>query len=165
MIRIALLLAVVASLASGASADTVAPADTWRPMYSFLGTWKGTRTGTDGPVKVTRVYASATTNHHLEITESGASRASAVWGIVVFDPQRQGLVLRHFAANGSAADLAYDAQASTADKLVFASAATDSAPARITYERAGWNAFVERIELAGAGGAMTVVAETRFVRG
>jgi hypothetical protein len=162
--RAALILAIALAFASGASAATVDPTEVWRPIHTFIGTWKGVRPGTEGAVKVTRTYASAPTNHHIEITEKGGDRARAVWGVVSFDPQRQGLVLRHFAPDGSASDVALDPSASTGDQLVFASAGAEGARTRITYERAGWRNFVERIELATGSGPFTLVSETRFVR-
>ncbi len=163
--RAALVLALAISSSSFAKAADVAPAEAWRPIYPLLGTWQGTRTGADGPVRVTRVYASAPTNHHLEITERGSGRAAAaVWGMVSYDPQRQGLVLRHFGPDGSAADAMFDPAASTADQLVFGSADSEPTRTRITYARTGWNNFVERIELSAGGAPFTVVAETRFER-
>jgi hypothetical protein len=84
--------------------------------------------------------------------------------MVSFDPGRQGLVLRHFAADGSTSDVTFDAAASTADQLVFASPESEPTRTRITYQRSGWNNFVERIELAAGGAPFTVVAETRFER-
>jgi hypothetical protein len=161
--RAVLVLALAVSVASMASAATVDPTAVWRPMYPFLGTWKGTRAGANGPVTVTRGYASSATNHHLEITETGGGRTQAAWGIVSFDPERQALVLRHLDADGSSSDLAFD-PASTADRLVFASPESSATRTRVTYERAGWNNFVERVEVAAGGGPFTVVAETRFVR-
>jgi len=163
--RAALVLALMTSMASFASAADVVPAEAWRPIYPLLGTWQGTRAGAEGTVKVTRVYASSPTNHHLEITEKAGGRAApAVWGMVSFDPERQGLVLRHFAADGSASDVTFDSAASTADQLVFASPESEPTRTRITYQRSGWNNFVERVELSTSGAPFTLVAETRFER-
>jgi hypothetical protein len=162
--RAALVLVLAALIPSFASAATVDPTEAWRPMYSFIGTWKGTRPAAEGTVKVTRVYASAATNHHLEITEKDGGGAKAVWGLVSFDPEHSVLVLRHFSPDGSATDAALDPAASTADQLVFASPQSDATRTRITYERSGWNNFVERVELAAGGGAFTVVSETKFER-
>jgi len=166
--RAARLLAVAVSLgalSAVAHAQGIDPADAWKPMYSFIGTWKGTRSGADGSTKVTRVYASATTNHHLEITESGGGRSkAAVLGMVSFDPQRQALVLRQFAADGTAADLVLDSALSTAGQVVFASADAEAARVRITYARAGAKTFVERIERSAGGEPFAVVSETHFVR-
>jgi hypothetical protein len=164
--RAAWVLALAVSITSLASAATIDPADAWRPMYSFIGTWKATRTGSDGPVKVTRIYASAPTNHHLEITEAigGARSRAVVRGMVSFDPQRQGLVLRHFGADGSALDMAFDPAASTTEQAVFVSLESEAARTRITYERKGAKTFVERIERSAGGEPFAVVSETRFMR-
>jgi hypothetical protein len=162
--RAALILAFALALASGAGAATADPTEAWKPIHAFIGTWKGVRPAAQGAVKVTRTYASAPTNHHIEITEKGGDRSRAVWGVVSFDPQRQALVLRHFAADGAASDVAHDPAATTGDQLVFASADSEGARTRITYERAGWRNFVERIELASGSGPYTLVSETRFVR-
>ncbi len=162
--RFAWMLALAVLIGPEASAAAVDPTEAWRPMHVFIGTWKGTRSGAEGPTKVTRVYAPAATNHHLEITEKGGGSPAAVWGVVSFDAQRQALVLRHFAADGSASDTAFDSAASSDERIVFASPESDAGRTRITYERTGWNAFVERIELAQSGGPYTVVLETRFER-
>jgi len=163
--RTGLMLALALSITSLAGAATVDPADAWRPMYTFVGTWKGTRAGANGPVKVTRVYSTSTTNHHLDITESGDGRSrGAVLGEVRFDSERQVLVLHQVAADGSAADAALDPPASGTGPLVFATPESDGARTRITYERTGARAFVERIERSAGGESFTVVSETRFVR-
>jgi hypothetical protein len=134
-------------------------------MHPFIGTWKGTRAGADRPVKVTRVYASAPTNHHLEITETGGGlKRPAVWGMVSLGPQRPALVLRQFAADGSAWDLTLDPAASSTDQLVFSSSSSEATRTRITYERTGPKSFVERIEHSAGGEPFAVVSETRFVR-
>ena len=162
--RAVLVLALAASLVTFASAATVDPTEVWKPMHSFIGTWRATRPANGGNVKVTRVYASASTNHHLEITEKSGGNAQAVWGVVSFDPARQALILRHFAPDGSASDVALDTAASTEDQLIFASPETETTRTRITYSRSGWNAFVEKVELAGASGTFAVVSETQFER-
>jgi hypothetical protein len=101
----------------------------------------------------------------LEITESGGGRSkAAVLGMVSFDPQRQALVLRQFAADGTAADLVLDSALSTAGQVVFASADAEPARVRITYARAGAKTFVERIERSAGGEPFAVVSETHFVR-
>jgi hypothetical protein len=151
----ALVLAFAISTGSPASPPAVDQTEAWRPMHAFIGTWKSG--------KVTRTYASAATNHHLEITESAGGHERAVWGIVSYDPALQGLVLRHFSPDGGAADLALDPAASTADRLVFVGDA-GAAHTRLTYERAGWNTFVERVEQAAGNDTFALVAETRFER-
>lgn len=163
--RAAMVLALAVSITSLAGAATIDPVDAWRPIHPFIGTWKGTRAGTDGPAKVTRAYTTAPTNHHLEITETNGGRSRpAVRGMVSFDPQRQVLVLREFAADGSTSDLALDPTASTTGRLVFASLESEAARTRITYERMGAKTFVERIEHSVGGEPFAVVSETRFVR-
>lgn len=164
MKRAALLLVLVALIPAWAGAATVDPTEVWRPMHSFIGSWKGTRPAADGTVKLTRVYESAETNHHLQITEKAGGGPAAVWGTVNFDEGLGVLVVRHQAPDGSTTNAAYDAAASTPDKLVFESPAADPTRTRITYERSGWNNFVERVELATGGGAYTLVSETRFER-
>jgi len=162
--RVASVLVLAIAITASAPAAAIDAADAWRPMHAFIGTWKGTRTGTDGPVRVTRVYASASTNHHVEITEKGGGSRPAVWGMVSFDPQHQALVLRQFAADGSALDLVLDPSTSTTGPLVFSSSASEAPRTRITYERAGTRNLVERIEHSTGGESFTVVSETRFVR-
>ena len=163
--RAALVLALAVSVGSSASAASVDPAEAWRPIRPLIGTWKGTRAGADGPIKLTRVYATAATNHHLEITETGGGRSRpAVWGIVSFDPARQVLVLRRFAADGSVSDLALDPLTATTGQLVFESVDPEAARTRITYKRDGTKILIERIERSAGSESFAPVSETRLVR-
>ena len=154
----ALVLAFAASTGSPAVAVAPAPTEAWRPLYAYIGTWKST-----GAERRTRVYASAATNHHLEITESGSGHDRAVWGIVSYDGVRGVLVLRRFVADGEALDLALDPSASTAEHLVFEGTGPDSRT-RVTYDRPGWNTFVERVERSTGGTPFALLLETRFER-
>src|SRR5262245_62075100 len=162
--RAVLVLALAVAITTPAVAGTVDPADAWRPMGWYMGTWKGTRAGGDGPDKVTRVYSAASTNHHLEITEKAAGSRSAVRGMVSLDAGRGVLVLRQFAADGSASEAALASGSDGSDGLVFATTDSASPRTRITYTRSGANAFVERIERAAGGESFALVSETRFVR-
>jgi hypothetical protein len=163
VMRAALLLVLAVSISSAAGGATVDLVEGWRPMYPFIGTWQGTRSGPDGQVKVTRVYASASTNHHLEITEKVGGRSRAIVGMVSLDPER-GLVLRVFATDGSASDVVLDPVVSNATQVVFASLESEGPRTRITYERVGAKNLVERIERSTGGEPFTVVSETRLVR-
>lgn len=167
--RAAWMLALALSLPSAATAATIEPsatatatidaAEAWRPMRPFMGSWKGTRTGSDKSVKVSRDYFPATTNHHLEIKERGA-----VWGVVSFDPQKQVLVMRQFDADGTTSDVVLNPAAASSGPIVFASPESEAKRTRITYEIVSPKAFVERIERAAGNEAFAVVAETRFER-
>lgn len=164
-LALALVLALAVSTASWAGAAPADPAQVWAPMHRFIGTWKGTRAGAEGPAKVTRVLSSSATNHHLEIMEKGGGLPrAAVRGMVSLDAERQVLVLRQFATDGSATEAALDPAASTGDKLVFASPESEAARLRITFERTGARSYLERIERSEGGGTFEVVSETRFVR-
>jgi len=162
---VVLVLGMAVSITSGASASPVDPAEAWRPLYTYVGTWKGTRVGADPPLKLTRVYASASANRHLQITETGSDRSrTEVRGVVSLDSQRGVLVLHLFAVDGSASDLALDSATSTDEHIVFASQDSESTRTRVTYERTGSKSFVERIEHAAGGEPFAVVSETRFER-
>ena len=144
--------AVNASIPSNVTASATVDPVVWRPLVPFVGTWKGTRAGAEGPIQLTRVYATGSANRHLEITETGRKRDRAeVRGMVSFDPQRQALVMRQFAQDGTAADLVLDAAASTNGHVVFASANAEGPRTRITYERTGPRKFVERVEQSANG--------------
>src|SRR4029434_2264274 len=139
-------LALAVSIASWANASPVDPADAWRPLYTYVGTWKGTRVGADGPLKLTRVYASVSAHSYLQIAESASDRSrTEVRGVVSLDPQRGVLVLHLFAVDGSASDLALDPAASTDGRVVLASQDSEPTRTRVTYERTGSKSFVERI--------------------
>jgi len=160
-----LALAMAVSITSWASASPVDPADAWRPLYTYVGTWKGTRVGADGPLKLTRVYASTSANRYLQITETGSDRSrTEVRGVVSLDTQRGVLVLHLYAVDGSASDLALDPAASTNGNVVFASQDSEPTRTRVTYEHTGSKSFVERIEHAAGGEPFTLVSETRFER-
>ena len=154
----ALVLAVAVSTAPPSGTAAPDQTEAWRPMHAYIGTWKSV-----GAERRTRVYASAATNHHLEITESGASHDRAVWGIVSYDAARGVLVLRRFVADGDALDLALDPSSSTAEHLVFEGPGADSRT-RVTYDRPGWNTFVERVERSSGGAPYALLLETRFER-
>jgi hypothetical protein len=162
--RVAWVMALAVAISSLADGATMDAADAWRPMSPFIGTWKGTRAGANGPVKVTRVYASAPTNQYLEITEKVDGRPKAVWGVVSFDREHQVLVLRQFAADGSAFDVVFDPSSASTEPLVFASNGSEASRTRIVYERGGTKGFVERIERSAGGEPIAVVSETRFER-
>lgn len=67
-------------------------------------------------------------------------------------------------SDGSTVDVALDPAASPQGPVVFASAESEARRTRITYERTGAKAFVERIERASAGEPFAVVSETHFER-
>lgn len=163
--RAALMLALAVVVAPVAGAASFDPVEVWGPTHWLIGTWKSLPNGHPGSARVTRIYASSPTNHHLEITEKGGGRARpAVSGMVSFDADRRVLVLRRFAEDGSASDAAFDPIASPTGPLVFASAASGAPVTRVTYERTGPKSFVERIERATDGVTFALVSETRFER-
>jgi hypothetical protein len=161
----ALVLALGISIGSMAHAANISTADAWRPMHPFIGTWRGSRAGADGSLKVTRTYASSPTNHHLEIREklSGQS-GSGLWGVVSFDQERRVLVVRRFIADGSTFDVNLDPSAPAAGALAFESPESEPARTRITYVTDGTKSFVERVERSSGGEPFSLVSETRFVR-
>lgn len=157
--------ALALAVGPGARAESIDPAEAWRPMNAFIGNWKGTRAATEGTVKVKRVCAGASTNRHLEITDAvGGHAKGVVRGIVSFDPEKQRLVLHDFGTDGSAADPVLDEVESVDGKLVFASPESDPTRIRITFERTGTNSFTERVERSSGAAPFAVVTETRFVR-
>jgi len=146
------------------SERTIDAPEAWRPLNAYVGTWKGTRTGDAGPIKLTRIYAAASANRRLEITEAGPDSPRAeVRGIVSFDRKRHALVMRQFELDGSASDLVLDPAQSTNGRVVFESLGSETPLTRVTYERTGPKRFIERIEHAN-GDAFALVSETRFVR-
>jgi hypothetical protein len=136
--------------------------EVWVPIRPYIGKWSGTRTVSNGTVKVTRTYSQSGNNQHLQVLEKNGSD-SGVWGVISYDTEQQQLVLRLFGQEGRAVALKLDPDASTGDDLVFDG--VEGAPRmRIVYDRTGWNDFVERIEHSDVGGNYSVVTETRFKR-
>jgi hypothetical protein len=84
--------------------------------------------------------------------------------VVSFDPQRQVLVLRQFAADGTTFDAMLDPSTPTTGTLVFESSDSEASRTRITPESSGAKSFVERIWRSADGETFTVVSEARFVR-
>jgi hypothetical protein len=159
------LLAVLALVfAVPAHGDTAPPAEPWRPVRVFIGSWTGSRGVAEFTVKVDRKYASASDRRQLVVTEK-ANGHPETWGAIAFDAERQTLVIR-LAENG-ATDLVLepgDPGELEATRLVFATPAGSAHPARITYEQVNWNEFVERLEESKADGQFAVVSETHFKR-
>lgn len=158
---ITLAVLVVATTAFGAPPSHVA----WRPVHAFIGSWTGSRSAPDGPLKVVRTYASGTDNRHVRVREKIAGRPDGGrHDEIRFDAERGVLVLRHIVEDGKFVDLALAPVESNATRLVFAGVTDNPGRVRVTVESAGWNAFVERVEHAAPGAEFVVIAETRFRR-
>ena len=154
-------------LAAAVTAAVAVPAATatrdWTPFYPLLGSWSGTREGSDGRVNVSRDYESVAGNQHLHITEKASKRQP--WGLVSFDDASGAFVLRRFASDGGETVLVLEPVTGDGATLVFASPpGVASGAERITLERRGWDEFVERVEVAAQGTDFSLVAETRFRR-
>ena len=145
------------SVSSLAATGVTVPAEVWTPLRVFVGTWAAKRLDANGTVKVVRDYKPVLNNQHLQVTEDARGSAQP-WGLISYDAGKQGFVLRHFATDGSAQDLAYDSAASTDKELVFASA-PEAGNVRVSYRLVSWNEFVEKIERGDAA-----ATETTFKR-
>jgi len=147
------------------TASGSATADGWAPFRAFMGTWSGTRTTSSGKVPVTRSYEAIAANQHLLVTDRVASER-APWGMVSFDSDRQGFVLRRFDSNGNVVDFVLSSVSDGGDRLVFDAVSNNGAAGveRITHERHGWDEYVERVEAGTNATALTVVSETQFHR-
>jgi hypothetical protein len=155
-------------LAVPAHGEPAPSAEVWKPVRAFIGSWTGARSGPDGSGKVTRQVESATDNRQLVVLERPQGRAEAYsWGAIAYDAAQGALVIRPHgdAAGIGASELVLEAVDPEATRLVFASPAGSPRPTRLTYERVGWNEFVERLEESPSGGPFALVWETRFKRG
>jgi hypothetical protein len=153
-------LALVTSSIAGVS-SAVSP-EAWSPMRVFVGAWAGSRSGSEGPHKVVRGYEPVEGNQQLQITERNGKQ-SGVWGVIRFDPERQAFVLGRSLPNGEESVLVLE-PVSSETRLVFVSPEGSADRTRVSYERAGWNEFVERIEQATPGQDFVLVSEARFKR-
>jgi|SRR5262245_6885647 len=139
-------------------------AEEWKPFDAFIGTWSGTRLTAAGQVTVTRDYEAVGGNELLLVSDRVASDRST-WGLVTAHPDRGGFVLMRFEANGSLAELVLRQASKDATTLVFDGApGTRPSVERITLERLGGGAFIERVEVSVNGAPFMVVSQTRFHR-
>ena len=144
-----------------AQGEPAPPAEAWSPVRVFIGSWTGT--GADKE-KVTRQVASSTDNRRLVVLERAGDEVAS-WGEIAYDASRHNLVLQPREGGPELVLQTFEAPAPTPSRLVFASSEEGKQAARVTYEFAGWNEFVERLEERGADGRFTVTRETRFKRG
>jgi hypothetical protein len=166
-----------AELSTGANLSPAAATSTeaWAPVRALIGKWSGVKSApavpagaaslaSAKPTKVSRKFETGIASKHLELSEKNGDAPWGVAGVISFDADRGGLVLRHFGTDGKTTDLAYDAAESGETKLVFAGIADNPGRTRVTYERASWNELTERIEYAPQGGSYVVVSETKLKR-
>ena len=155
--------------AAPALAESGPPAEVWRPVRAFIGSWTGARSGADFAGKVTRQVESSRDNRQLVVLErpqKGRGEAFS-WGAIAFDPARQTLVIRPHGdgAGIGVSELVLETGDPDGARLVFASPAGSPRPTRLTYERVDWDEFVERLEESPTDGSFALVSETRFKRG
>jgi len=148
---------------SEVEAEPVAELDAWKPLHAFVGSWAGTKAGSEGNAHVTRGFASTPDNHGLEITEKSGGRTS-IWGRVRYDQARQALLLEQPSAGGGNTEYVFDEASSNDTRVVFASVTHNPGVTRVVLERSNWNEFVERVEHAPMGQSFAVVSETKFKR-
>jgi hypothetical protein len=164
-----------ASLISPTSSGTVSAANSteaWAPLRAFIGSWSGVQSAAPGAAdapnskaaKLTRKFETGLNSKHLEVADRSNGSDWALAGVISFDAGHGALVLRKFAADGKVNDLALDAAASNTTHLVFAGAGEQPGRTRVTYDRSGWNDFVERVEYAPEGKEFSLVSETKFKR-
>ena len=147
--------------AGPALSEPVSPAEAWRPVRVFIGSWTG-NTGT-AKEKVTRQFASSNDNRRLVVLERNGEDVAS-WGEIAYDADLHNLVLL---PREGAPELVLQRfeTPNLPERLVFESAPDGSRAARLTYEFKDWNEFVERLEERGSDGRYTVTRETRFKRG
>ena len=144
--------------------------EAWAPLRAFIGSWSGVQSAAPGAedtktAKLTRKFETGLNSKHLEVSDRGNGSNWALAGVISFDADRGALVFRKFAADGKVSDLAYQPDASNETRVVFAGVSDNPGQTRVTYERSGWNAFVERVEHAPKGGQeFSLVSETKFKR-
>lgn len=154
-------LMVLALLAASTAVADPGP-EAWSPLRPFIGSWSGSRTAGGGAQKIVRQFESGVLEAHIKILDRVRGK-DEVRGVIRFDGGRQALVLRAAGADGQILELPFDPAASSDSRLVFGSL-TSSPEALVSYERLGWNEFVERFERASGGGTPELVSEVRFRR-
>jgi len=161
--RSTILLSAVLTLAAISPTHAATSAEAWSPFRPFLGTWSGTRVDADRGPRIVREYGSTANNQNIEVRERVEGK-SVVWGVLSFDTERAGIVLRPLSIDGIASALVLEPKESTESRLVFTNLESDPIRTRISYDRTGWDEFTERIERATSGQELTLVSETRFKR-
>ena len=154
---------VILALLAASTAFADPGPEAWSPLRPFIGSWSGLRTGGAGSQKIVRQVESGVLEAHIKILDRVRGR-DEVRGVIRFDGARQGLVLRAAGAGGEILELPFDAAASNDSRLVFGSLTSGPGSTLVSYERQGWNQFVERVEHASNEGRPELVSEVRFRR-
>lgn len=160
---IPLMLAVTALVAAPHPAP-VSPG-IWVPLNAYVGYWRATLQTSDGKVAVTRQYVPSQDNQQLEVTEQ-VGRKHQPWAVVAYDDSHGGLVLQKSDGDGDPVIMYLQEVSGDGTRLEFVSDPESGASPveRITFQRHGWNDFVERQEVADDGETFTLVSEVLFHR-
>lgn len=114
----------------------------WLPFSAFIGEWKGTGEGVDGPGTYQRSYTQVLNKNYIEVRNKTAYPANAKskngythedLGYISYDKMRNTFVFRQFHGEGFVNQYKLDSISADRKTLVFISEAIENIPA-------GWRA-------------------------
>lgn len=167
----------IALLALPAFAQDAAKPDAWQPVRFMVGRWSGTVEGQAGAGTVIRSYAFVLDGKFIEERnvstyppqkQNEKGEVHEHRGFISYDRKRKTLMMRQFHEESFVNLYAFNASASTPQRLVFDSESFEnfdnSWKARETYELISPDEFIEIFELAEPGKAFEVYSRTHFRR-
>ena len=159
--------------AKKATSPAKPPADPWKPLRFFVGSWTGTGKGEPGESTVKREYRFILGDRFLEAVNQSTylpqeknpkGEVHEDRGIFSWDRARRRFVLRQFHVEGFVNEYVADSVAAGAEWLVFTTESVENIPpgfrARETYRILGPDEFVERFEIAEPGKEFALYSET-----
>jgi hypothetical protein len=175
--RIRLIVATLLLLASVGAAQKPAPADTWEPFRSLVGTWEGTGNGQPGQSKVQRVYRFVLNDKYIQVQNKSTydpqpknpkGEVHQDWGMMSYDKGRKTFVFRQFNIEGFVNQYVMTSSSADGKTIVFTSESIENIPAgyraRETYKILGPDEFTEVFEIADPGKEFEVYSEGHFRR-
>lgn len=143
--------------------------DPWAPIRFLEGEWTGKSTGEPGAGSVRRSYEFALKNRYLHERNVSVyeKETHEHWSFFSYDRGRKRLVFRQFHQEGFVIQYVFDAEASTATKVVFVSESIENLDrwrARETYDVKSADEVVETFEIAGPSADFKVYSTTTLKR-
>lgn len=151
--------------------------DTWKPLQSFIGEWKGTGGGEPGNGEYERSYKFIFDGRFIEVRNRSVypkqeknpkGEIHEDVGYISYDKARKLYVLRQFHKEGFVNQYKLESISTDGKTIVFVSESIENIPAgfraRETYQISGENEFTETFEIAEPGKEFQVYTKTNLKR-